>query len=365
MKVMKDTASSRKNVTIGDIAKAAGVSRTTVSRYLNGKYSMMSADTRSRIETVIQMSNYHPNSLAQSLRGRCSMQIGVVVSDISSPFCSSMVRAVGHTLLEAGYVSLTVDSKDDPEVEQHLIQTLLCRKVDGLLVNTASYVNPNLIRIACDGVPVVLCDRYVSDFRFSFVGSQQDSVMPQLISHLKEEGFCKVAFFTQEYKTNSARFIRHDAYLESMREYFPDEDGKALTYVLDLSDNQNTARCIRHLLDSCPPGEVPAIIAVNSVTCTHICSVLESMELEPPGDLGLCGPDDWGWDSQFSISLMLLSKLTAFNINPGEIGSIAAKSLLQMIRDPEAEKQEILLPMELVIRDSTRLRQWRAQHQNV
>ena len=125
MKVMKDTASSRKNVTIGDIAKAAGVSRTTVSRYLNGKYSMMSADTRSRIETVIQMSNYHPNSLAQSLRGRCSMQIGVVVSDISSPFCSSMVRAVGHTLLEAGYVSLTVDSKDDPEVEQHLIQTLL------------------------------------------------------------------------------------------------------------------------------------------------------------------------------------------------------------------------------------------------
>lgn len=359
---MKNTDNSRKNVTIGDIAKAAGVSRTTVSRFLNGKFSMMSEDTRSRIETVIRMSNYHPNSLAQSLRGRNSMQIGVVVSDISSPFCSSMVRGVGHTLLEAGYVPLIVDSKDNLELEEHLIQTLLCRRVDGLIVNTASYVNQSLIRVACDGVPVVLCDRYVSDFRFPFVGSQHFSVMPKLVSHLKEEGFCKVAFFTQDYKTNSARFNRRNAYLQSVGEIFPEENGEALTYVLDLSDNKNTALCIRSLLDSCAPGEVPAIIAVNSVTCSHISGVLDTMGLETPGDLGLCGPDDWGWDSQFSISPMQSAKLTAFNIRPGEIGSIAAQTLIQLIREPETEKQEILLPMELVIRKSTQLRQWRENH---
>lgn len=360
---MKNTGNSKKNVTIGDIAKAAGVSRTTISRYLNGKFSMMGEDTRSRIETVIRMSNYHPNSLAQSLRGRNSMQIGVVVSDISSPFCSSMVRAVGHTLLEAGYVPLIVDSKDDPELEQHLIQTLLCRRVDGLIVNTASYVNPNLIRVACEGVPVVLCDRYVKDFRFPFVGCQHYSAMPQLVSHLKEEGFCKAAFFTQEYHTNSARFNRRDAYLQSVREIFPEEDGETLTYVLDLSDNKNTARCIRELLDSCAPGEVPAIIAVNSVTCTHISGVLDSMNLETPRDLGLCGPDDWGWDSQFSISPMQSAKLTAFNIRPGEIGSIAAQTLIRRIQEPETETEEVLLPMDLVIRKSTQLRKWREDHQ--
>lgn len=360
--MMKRTDNNKKNVTIGDIAKAAGVSRTTVSRFLNGKFSMMSEDTRSRIETVIRMSNYHPNSLAQSLRGRNSMQIGVVISDISSPFCSSMVRSVGHTLLEANYVPLIVDSKDDPELEEHLIQTLLCRRVDGLIVNSASYINPNLIRVACEGVPVVLCDRYVKDFRFPFVGGQDMSVMPQLLAHLKEEGFCKVAFFTQDYRTNSARLFRRNAYLQSVRDYFPDEDGEALTYVLDLSDNKNTARCIRELLDSCAPGEVPAIVAVNSVTSSHIAGVLESMNLEMPGDLGLCGPDDWGWDSQFSISPMQMAKLTAFNIRPGEIGSIAAKTLIQLIQNPETETEEILLPMDLVIRRSTQLRQWREAH---
>ena len=347
-----------KNVTISDIAQAAGVSKTTVSRYLNGKYNLMSADTRVRIETVIRMTNYHPNSIAQSLRANRSMQIGVVVSDISSPFCASMVRSIGHTLLDAGYVPFFVDCKDDPELENRLVQTLLGRKVDGLIVHTSSYVNPKLIQTACDGIPIVLCDRQVSDYRFPYVGCRQRESVAQMMAHLKEEGFAKVAFFTQEYRSVFPRFIRHDAYLEGIRTHYPQEDGQALTYTLDLSDYRHTAECIRDLLNRCKPGEVPAILGVNTVTCTHILSVLDSMGLTLPGDLGLCGPDDWGWDSEYSLSLMYSSKITAFNVSPGKIGSIAAQTLLRRIQDPEAEKEEILLPMDMVVRSSTMLRQW-------
>lgn len=352
---------AKKSVTIADIAQAAGVSKTTVSRYLNGKYSMMSGETRTRIETVIRMTGYHPNSIAQSLRGSCSKQIGVVVSDISSPFCSSMVRAIGHTLLDKGYVPLFVDSKDDPELEQHLIQTLLSRKVDGLLVNSSSYINPNLIRVACDGVPVVLCDRYVSDYMFPFVGCRHRDAITAVMGHLKEEGFAKVAFFTPPYDSNSTRFIRRNAYLKAMNAHFPEEDGNALTYTLDLSDHRKTAKYIRHLLASCKKGEIPAILGVNSVTCTHIMTVLDGMGLTFPGDLGLCGPDDWGWDSQYAISIMHTAKMTAFNVNPAKIGSIAAEKLLQLIQDPESGKEDILLSMELTVRDSTSLRKFRSR----
>lgn len=345
-----------KNVTIADIAQAAGVSKTTVSRYLNGKYSMMSADTRTRIETVIRMSNYHPNSIAQSLRGRRSMQIGIVVSDISSPFCSSMIRSMGHSLLDAGYVPLFVDSKDNLELEHHLIQTLLSRKVDGLIVNTSSFVNPELIQIACSGTPVVLCDRYISDYHFAFVGCGHREPVFQMMKHLKEEGFAKVGFFTQEYKDNSTRFIRRNAYLQSMKELYPEEDGEALSFKLDLKDRQQTIRCVQQLLDSCRPGEIPAIMAVNSATCSHILSVLSELGLAFPGDVGLCGPDDWGWDSRYSVSAMDFSGITAFTVHPNQIGEIAAQTLLQLIQDPDMEKQDILLPTELVIRDSTRLR---------
>jgi len=360
-----NTKNAKKNVTISDIAQAAGVSQTTVSRYLNGKYSMMSAETRTRIEAVIRMTNYRPNSIAQSLRGSRSKQIGVVVSDISSPFCSSMVRAIGHTLLDAGYVPLFVDSKDDPELEHHLIQTLLARKVDGLIVNTSSFINPRLIQIACDGVPVVLCDRYVSDYIFPFVGCRHRDAIAAAMYHLKEEGFSKVAFFTPKYSSNSTRFIRRNAYLEGMKTHFPLEDGSALTYVLDLSNYKNTAQCIRHLLSSCAPGEVPAIMAVNTVTCTHILTTLDFMGLEFPRDLGLCGPDDWGWDSAYSISIMHAGKVTAFNVNPTKIGNIAAQQLLHFIENPDAEKKDILLPMDLTIRNSTQLRAYREAHPEV
>ena len=348
-----------KNVTIGDIAQAAGVSKTTVSRYLNGKYDMMSAETRARIETVIRVTNYHPNSIAQSLRANRSMQIGVVVSDISSPFCASMVRSIGHTLLDAGYVPLFVDCKEDPELEHHLVQTLLGRKVDGLIVHTSSYANQKLIQTACDGIPIVLCDRQVRDYRFPFVGFRHREAMAEMMAHLKEEGFAKVAFFTQEYQSVYPRFIRRDAYLEGIRTHYPWEDGDGLTYTLDLRDYHRTEDCIRQLLDSCGPGEVPAILGVNTVTCTHILSVLETMGLSLPGDLGLCGPDDWGWDSEYSLSLMHSSKITAFNVSPGRLGSIAAQTLLERIREPEAEREEILLPMDMVIRNSTMLRAWR------
>ena len=348
-----------KNVTIADIAQAAGVSKTTVSRYLNGKYSMMSADTRARIETVIRMSNYHPNSLAQSLRGRRSMQIGVVVSDIANPFCASVIRSIGYTLLEAGYVPLVVDSKENPELEEHLITTLLSRKVDGLIVNTSSFHNPSLIRVACSGTPVVLFDRYVKDYHFAFVGSTHRDPVFQLISHLKEEGFSKVAFFTQDYENVSPRFIRRRFYLEAMKEYYPDVDTQNLTFCLDLLDRERTANHIRTLLASCAPGEVPAVFASNASTCVHLLSVMQDMGLSVPGDLGVCSPDDWGWDTQYSVSILNYPKITTLAIYPDQMGTAAASLMLQMLQDPEGQKNDIILPMELLIRESTRLRDFR------
>lgn len=348
-----------KNVTIADIAQAAGVSKTTVSRYLNGKYSMMSAETRARIEAVIRMSNYHPNSLAQSLRGRRSMQIGVVISDIANPFCASVIRSIGHTLLEEGYVPLVVDSKEDPELEQHLITTLLSRKVDGLIVNTSSFHNPSLIRVACSGIPVVLFDRYVKDYHFAFVGSTHREPIFRLIAHLKEEGYAKVAFFTQDYENVSPRFIRRRLWLEAMAQYFPDVDTQPLTYCLDLMDRERSANHIRALLDSCAPGEVPAVFVSNAATCVHLLSVMQDMGLTVPGDLGVCSPDDWGWDTQYSVSILNYPKITTLAIYPEQMGAEAAKLMLQMIRDPEGQKNDIILPTELLIRESTRLRAYR------
>lgn len=345
-----------KATTIDDIARAAGVSKTTVSRYINGKYSMMSEETRARIGAIIQMSNYHPNSIAQSLKTRQSHQIGVVISDISSPFSVSLIRGIGHVLLDADYVPLFVDCNDDFELEKRFIQTLMARRVDGLLVNTTSGKNPFLIQLACQGIPIVLCDRYVNDYKFPFVGSDFRTPTLQLVEHLRDQGFQKAAFFTQDYSGNSTRTLRYRAFLEASALYYPDEDAEQLCFTIRPDDMDGTIAALERLRASCAPGRAPAIIAVNTMTVLHVIAAIRAIGLSIPDQIGICGPDDWGWDDRVSYTQVVSPSITNYKIRPYAIGSKAAQLLLQQIQSPQSGKEEILIPAELDVRDSTRLR---------
>ena len=89
---------TQKKVTITDIAKAAGVSKTTISRYLNGRFDLMSPETRRRIESVIDVSGYQPSTIARSLKNKRSLLLGIVVSDQSSPFSTAVLLGVGDAL---------------------------------------------------------------------------------------------------------------------------------------------------------------------------------------------------------------------------------------------------------------------------
>ena len=152
-----------KNLTIVDIAKSAGVSKTTVSRYLNGQYEYMSEQTRERIKKVIEVSGYQPNKLAQSLKNQKSMLVGFVVADIESPFTSAAIKSVGDAMLGTGYNLVTANSDNSYERELENIQSLIGQQVDGLIVNTVTSSTPRLIGLANGGLPVVLLDRFGRD----------------------------------------------------------------------------------------------------------------------------------------------------------------------------------------------------------
>jgi LacI family kdg operon repressor len=110
----------RKKMTISDIARAAGVSKTTVSRYLNEKFDMMGPGTRERIKHVIALSNYRPSTIAQSLKSKRTMQIGVIIADISSPFSTALLQGVGEVLDRRGYIPLIVNSGNDIRKEEKM-----------------------------------------------------------------------------------------------------------------------------------------------------------------------------------------------------------------------------------------------------
>ena len=146
-----------KKVTIKDVAREAGVSIATISRYLNQNYSSMSEATKNRIEEVIQNLNYHPNKMAQGLKGQ-SRTIAVVVVNMSYPFCVSVIRSISEVLNESGYSLLVCETGEDPDKELTLLRSLVANGVDGIILQTNGKNNDVLHDLA-KKMPIVLVDR--------------------------------------------------------------------------------------------------------------------------------------------------------------------------------------------------------------
>lgn len=348
----------RQRVTINDIATMSGVSKTTVSRYLNGRFDLMGADTRKRIETAIKFSNYQPSAAARSLKTQHSRLVGVIVTDVSSPFFAALIKGAGSALTSRGYVPVFVDTDDSPEREQESIRSLLSHQVDGLLVNTASMRNPGLIAIANGGTPVVLIDRDVSDFAFDLVTSDYATPVNELLEHLHEQGYGRVALCTQPWESNSVRTERVRAFCQGSSRLFGTAEPERDVLVVGAGGAQDVASALAGFVSSTPAGVTPAVIGINSVTLTSIVNAVRGMGLSMPDDIGVCGPDDWEWSLRMDWDWpdLLADGITTYKTRPTEIGSKAAELLVRRIEGDTSDKQRVLVPTELMVRASTRLR---------
>ena len=146
-----------KKTTIKDIAHKAGVSATTISRYLNGRYGYMSEETRSKIENIIKETGYRPNNVARSLRSNASQIIGIIISDIRNQFFTAILDSINREAIKTDYsLSITV-SNNSPTVETALIHKLIDNGIDGLLINIFFY-NFDLFYYLIIIITVVLLD---------------------------------------------------------------------------------------------------------------------------------------------------------------------------------------------------------------
>jgi LacI family kdg operon repressor len=339
-------------VTINDIAAAAGVSKTTVSRYINGQEHLMSEKTRNRLKTVIELLNYHPSDIARSLKSKKTNMIGVVISNITSPFFSAVIVGIGSVLARNNYTPLFVNCDDDIAQEEQYIRSFIAREVDGLIVNTSSNTNKFLISVACQGMPVVLCDRYIKDYNFDIVGTKNQEMLFSIINHLKEQGFSRPAMFTQSYEQNSARKLRREGFLGAMRQIYGVNAEKDVYVVSD--EEADAVRQLRKFLSTVGPEESPAIFCVNSVTTVRMYHAIKELGLNVPDDVGLCGPDDWNWDNGMNWPDIMETSITTMTIHARRIGECTAELLLKRLEYPDMLPQEILLPTQLHVRDSTR-----------
>ncbi|GAB6152208.1 LacI family DNA-binding transcriptional regulator [Desulfosporosinus burensis] len=336
---------SRKT-TIDEVAKRAKVSKTTVSRFINGRYEFMSDETRKRIQDVIEELAYRPNNLARSLKSNKSSLIGVIISDITNPFSSILVKGIGDLCQEKGYQIIIANTDNDPVKEQDYIQSLIDNRVEGLIVNTSGQNGDYLVSIGNQGIPIVLADRALPELKFDTIMTDNYAMTVRTIKHLFEAGFEKVAFFTEEIGQISTRLIRRDAFLDASKQY-KGIDAASFIYVINNSEPQTVLDSIIHFTKENPYAK-KAVFTVNGVTLLGVLNGISKLGLTIPKDIGVCGYDDWGWAS------LIPPGITAISQPSYQVGVESAKTLITRINAKRKAKPKIIqLPAELIIRGST------------
>ena len=338
-------------ITISQIAQQAGVSKTTVSRYLNGKYEYMSGETRDKIASIIELTGYRPNSVARSLKSQKSMLIGLVVADIESPFSSAAIKSIGDVMNRAGYNVVIANSDNSYEKECDAITSLIHQQTDGLIINTASYDNPFIKKLAESKTPIVLLDRQINSLKLDCVSIENTDSINRAIQHLKSSGYGRIALFTESYDTVSPRMERRSAFLTC---------GGDDVYTVDTSNSQSIENAVCKLMtlsrnDSAPP----AIIASNGVTTVSCVKAIRDLNLKMPYDLGLCGYDDWGKLTEMRFADFIDVGITTFAADVSKVGEKAAEMLLERMNTSDKtydSAKTVLIPTTLIKRKSTDLK---------
>lgn len=345
---------SEKFTTLADISNLVGVSTTTVSRYLNGKYQYMSEETQDKIRAAVDELGYHPNNLARGLKSNQTKSIGVILAEIESPFSASVVKGIFDACQKNEYSIVILNSDNCLETEKKNIQTLLEQRVDGLIVNTTDKDNPFLVDLAKKGFPILLMDRFVDGYPFDIVYIECDLVVKQSISHMMNAGYKRIACFVPEYQKISPRFMRRNAFIKEMMHYGI-ESPEDYVFIVDKMDISATRNGILRLLDMTRDIGPTSIFACTGVTLFSVCNAICTLNLRMPNQIGLCGMDDWGWTDAMNWAQMVPPGITTMSAPIFEVGSKSVEVLLKRMGNESLAQQVIALNSELVVRNSTKL----------
>src|SRR6266852_5188011 len=185
-------------ITIRDVAKESGFSSTTVSIVLNNAplARYIPAATKKRIEKAAKKLGYRPNIFARSLRSKRSHTVGVMVFDMTDPYCTLILRGIENSLYQASYLQILADAHNERGRFERYLEMLLERRIEGLIVLANwLYLDINLLAdIERGKIPTVIIGRELESNATSSVTVDDEGGAYSALSHLYGLGHRKIAF---------------------------------------------------------------------------------------------------------------------------------------------------------------------------
>ena len=177
-----------KAITIDDVAKLAGVSKSTVSQFLNKRYEYMSEKTRNKIEKVVEELNFQPNHFASNLKRQKTAMVGIIVANILHTLSTEIIRIIEHKLQEQGIQVIICNSDDDPQREIDHIKLLTSINVSGLIIFPTGDNYEEYNKLLNDHIPIVFIDRKIEGIFADTVLLDNESASFMAVSTLLQRG---------------------------------------------------------------------------------------------------------------------------------------------------------------------------------
>lgn len=331
--------------TLKDVARTVGVNVSTVSRALDpGSPHPVSAALMKKIRAVSERLNYVPNAAASSLRSLRTRTVGVVVPDITDPAYPPIIRGIEDALGRHGYVAILANTDGDARRQQRIIETMRARAVDGLILATVA--RDDATSLLVEGLPVVTVVRASDDPRFSSVVHDEEDGIRRILTHLVSYGHRQIAAIAgpQAFSTGLRRYRA----FEQQRKDLGLAKAKPNVAFAQAFNESEGERCAEALIARGAPFS--AIVCANDRLAVGAIAALRRHGLACPEDVSVTGYND------MPLADRLSPALTTVRVQHYKGGVESAELIVTLMRGAETTPRHVVLPVEVVIRDSTRYR---------
>jgi len=330
-------------IRLKDIAQEIGVSVSTVSRALhdrNQKYKI-SEEVRSQIIDTAKDMGYSPNQIARGLKLKKSLEIGIVVPDISNPFFATLVKNIARHLQQSGYSMSVYDSDENMTSEKRAMQLVIEKRVDGIILASVGLGSKHIQELSHRKIPFVMVDRCIDDIEVDSVSVDNIKGAYMATKYLIKEGHQKIAFIQGLHGTysNERRLLGYrqalgEAGIQERKEYILGDDFRTLNGFLE-------TKTLLSLPD--PPS---AIFTAGDLIALGALQAIKEAGLNIPNDISLLTFDDPMYTNYFS------PPMTAVAQPIEQMGEIAVKLIVNRISGSFTSIRKILLDPQLIVRES-------------
>jgi DNA-binding LacI/PurR family transcriptional regulator len=325
--------------TIIEVARAAGVSKSTVSRVLLGG-EQVKEQTKALVLSAIDRLGYERNNIASSMRTDRTWMIMLATPDIANPFWAEVARGVQDTVEQQGYSVVLANSDWDASREQRFLSTARRNRFDALVINPAAISEQDLL---AHGAPLVILGLRDDFSALDMVGSDSYSGTITALDYLYQLGHRRIAFIRGKHRSGRGH-ARQRAFTDFReRHALPADPSLVVEAPFDLAGGQRAAATLLQRAD-----RPTAIFAANDVLALGAMQTARELRLDIPADLSVVGMDD------IYAAATAIPPLTTVAKAKYDTGAMAARFLLDRLNSADTiAPRRYIVPCRLVLRGST------------